>query len=170
MPRHTLERLAAAEAALLARIPARGYVDERLAGFAQEMPEKAWADIFAGYIELLDEPSQRLEALRRTVFLEWYAWNEPYFLTGIQPFPTHIVESMYTALEKELNSPEPDPELLAMLHGYGPGLPFDLHTTYPRIAAFYANHTGPNSPNRPLDSMEGRGAMGSYWTSRRDVP
>ena len=33
---------------------------------------------------------QGIEALRRAAFLVWHAWNEPYFLTGIEPFPFRL--------------------------------------------------------------------------------
>ena len=168
MPR-SLGELAKCEDGLLTELPQGGYVEDRLPVIEKAGFSRRWQAVLDSYAELLSDAEQGLEALRRATFLVWYSWNEPYFLTGIQPFEEASVRRVLGYLDHHLASAQPDPELLAMLRGYGPGLPFDQHPALPGLTAFMTSLSGPNSPGRPLASMVGRGAMGAYWRSRRDA-
>src|SRR5512146_1793744 len=99
--RASLEDLARREAELVAALPAGGYVEDRLPVIERAGLSQQWAQVFADYLGLLDDAVQGPEALRRATFLAWYAWNEPYFLTGIEPFDTSSVRLVLQRVEAQ---------------------------------------------------------------------
>jgi hypothetical protein len=164
-----LDRLHEREAALMAALPGDGYFEHRAPLIEQErLPEK-WIQVLREYVELLDDPAVRMEALRRAVFLVWYGWNEPWPLTGMRDRSTELEWRVLEALETEMRSAVPDPELRSMLGGYGEGLPFDQHPEWGATLASVAGSPGLD-PGVPLLNLKSRGSMGAYWLSRSDLP
>lgn len=122
----TLDEIAAQEHHLLSLIPSRGYFEERAPKVeAAGLPQR-WQEVFASYIELLGHDSDGREALARAVFIAWYSYNEPWQLTGIRDLPPPQVVQVLQELDSRMAAGSCHPELLSMLRGYGPGLPFDL--------------------------------------------
>ena len=165
----TLDEIAAKEDLLLSWIPAQGYFEERGPQVeAAGLPER-WQEVFASYMELVGDDEAGREALARAVFIAWYSYNEPWQLTGIRDLPLTQVAEVLKELDSRMASGSCHRELLSMLRGYGPGLPFDLYPELDSLNSFLASIEGSYSPDTPLRPMEGRGALGDYWLSRNDV-
>ncbi len=162
----TLEELAAWEERLIAMLPDRGYFEERIPLAEGAGLPGQWRQIFEGYAALLDDPVQGAEALRRGVFLTWYAAIEPWPLTGIRDLPPHVQSAFLERVDRQLASCQVDPELRSMLRGYGPGLPFDLYPQFRALNQFLTGISGPYSPDTPLGQLQNRGALGHFWLSR----
>ncbi len=165
----SLEALARQESELIAALPATGSGEGRPARMDPASMSKRWANVFADYLALLDDPAQGPEALRRATFLAWYPYNEPSFLTGIDPFEAPAVRLVLQRVEEQFAAAVCDPELRAMLWGYGPGLPFDQYPELTILNEYLGSISGPYSPDRSLGPMTGRGTMGDYWASRLDA-
>ena len=165
----TLDEIAAQESHLLSLIPPHGYFEERAPQVeAAGLPER-WQEVFASYLELVGHDPDGLEALTRAVFIAWYSYNEPWQLTGIRDLPPAQVVRVLKDLDSRMDSGSCDSELLSMLRGYGPGLPFDLYPELNSLNSFLNSIEGTYSPDTPLRPMEDRGALGTYWLSRNDV-
>jgi len=165
----TLDEIAAQEHHLLSQIPPHGYFEERGPQVeAAGLPER-WQEVFASYLELVGHETDGREALARAVFIAWYAYNEPWQLTGIRDLPLAQVAQVLKELDSRMASGSCHPEQLSMLRGYGPGLPFDLYPELNSLNSFLNSIEGSYSPDTPLRPMEGRGALGTYWLSRNDV-
>ena len=92
-----------------------GDIEQRLPQLATTGVESEYRAIFTSYADLLTDPGQHTEALKRAVFLSWYAYAEPGWLSGVGGLPTVALRRVMLALEKALDEPLPDPELIAML-------------------------------------------------------
>ena len=164
-----IDEIAAQEYLLLSQIPPHGYFEERGPQVeAAELPDR-WQEVFASYVALVGQGTVGREALARAVFIAWYSYNEPWQLTGIRNLPPAQVAWVLKELDSRMASDSCHSELLSMLRGYGPGLPFDLYPELDSLNSFLNSIEGSYSPDSPLRPMEGRGALGNYWLSRNDV-
>jgi hypothetical protein len=170
---NTLADLADTEERLLARVDALdGYLGERHVALERTGIPHEYAAVLTGYTDLLSDPRARVEALKRAVFLVWYALAEPAEFTGLWSI-TPIHESRVLAeLEKEVATTGGDDELRAMLRWYvrvmgGP--PFSHHADHTALNAFVdaVERSGDvQAPWRPGLTVN-RGQMGRYWRSLR---
>jgi hypothetical protein len=115
------------------------------------------------------DPSIRLEALKRLVFLNWYALAEPAFITGINELDEETVQAAFAILNSYLIQHQLDHELHWMLSYYAaccdwafltytePGLP-EL-TAFVTAVDTSISHFKHNKP----EEMDNRGQMGLYW-------
>jgi hypothetical protein len=166
----TLAELAAWEARLQHALPDGGTFEERVPIIEGEDLPAQWSQVFLEYVHLLADEDQGAEALRRALFLTWYLWNEPPALTGIFDLDAQSQRVVLEAVDRLMRCDHPDAELCSMLRGYGPGLPFDQHPDLLALNAYVNSIEGQYSPDAPLGPMVGRGAMGTYWLSRNDLP
>ena len=164
-----LEDLARRELAILQRAEAvagdMADADRRLreAGVYAEA-----AAIHAAYVELAAPPESSLEALKRAVFLAWYAEAEPPCLTGVGDLDERAVRRTHELLAEAHEAGRIDDELAAML-GYYRGVT-DRHFTNSPLAGrlgFVAALEGhqreyPYPGFRERDHGS-RGQMGRYW-------
>ena len=169
-----LARLGAWEAQLVAAMARiTGYVEERVPQLAGTGAETEYRAIFTAYADLLADPAQAPEALRRAAFLAWYAYAEPAWLSGVGELPAAAERRVMVALEATLAAPAPDPELVAMLRHYAGvvPLPFELHRDLPHLQWLLAAAPDHEQSHRWRPSVAaGRGQMGDYWASlRRDA-
>jgi hypothetical protein len=170
----TLDALGAWEDRLLRELGRpRGSLEDRDSELTRSGLYAEYAAVFGGYADLARdamEPAERLEALKRAVFLTWYEGAQPAPLTGLAELPELAVRRTLELLEERCRQGMLDPELEWMLPWYHavaehsllrlPGLRY-LET---RLGAL--DPAAWRAAGRP-DRLEGRGAMGRYWASLR---
>ena len=151
----------------------RGSLEDRDGELTRSGLYAEYAALFGGYVDLAQtavEPAERLEALKRAVFLTWYEGAQPAPLSGLAELPELAVRRTLELLEERCRRDEVDQELAWMLPWYHvvaehslvrlPGLRYleaQLRTLDP--AAW-------ETARRP-ETLHGRGAMGRYWSSLR---
>jgi hypothetical protein len=107
------------------------------------------------------------EALKRGLFIQWYALTEPSFLTGIGDIDLESANRIIIVLQDILDNNKADSELLWMLNYYANWeWCFDHLESFkgfdPRIVNEQNNHL-PQSIDK--EGMRTRGQMGKYWNS-----
>jgi len=114
-----------------------------------------------------DLASKEDEALKRGLFIQWYAQTEPSDLTGICEIDDQAALAIIKVLESKIKTDTLDNELNWMLNYYANWdyvfKGFENNTT---LKTFVQNRTDkyfPKSINRA--SMSKRGQMGRYWNS-----
>lgn len=133
--------------------------DEKLKGIFDEykLVHQAYARLAA----------QDVEALKRGLFLQWYALAEPNYLTGISDLDKEAENKVMDALNRHIDSGHADPELEWMLNYYAHwDWIFETFETYKGFDARIVNDqndTLPESIDR--EQMKQRGQMGWYWNS-----
>jgi hypothetical protein len=169
-----LDALAQLEEQLVARVEAlEGFLGERHVALERTGVPHEYAAVLTGYIDLFREPHSRLEALKRAMFLAWYALAEPGEFTGLWDI-TPVHQARVTAeLEAELRDTGGDAELREMLAWYVRvmgGAPFGDDPACATLAAFIAASEEAEEPVPPWrpSCTAGRGQMGRYWASLRD--
>jgi hypothetical protein len=170
----TLAALGAWEERLLRQLArSRGSLEDRDGELTRSGLYAEYASLFGGYVDLAEaaaEPAERLEALKRAVFLAWYEGAEPAPLSGLAELPELAVRRTLELLEERCRRHEVAAELAWMLPWYHvvaersllrlPGLrclEAQLRTLDPDAW---------ETARRP-ESLHGRGAMGRYWSSLR---
>lgn len=170
----TLAALGAWEERLLRQLArSRGSLEDRDGELTRSGLYADYAALFGGYVDLAEaapEPGERLEALKRAVFLAWYEGAEPAPLSGLAELPELAVRRTLELLEERCRRREVDPEFAWMLPWYHvvaersllrlPGLrclETQLRTLDPDAW---------ETARRP-EALHGRGAMGRYWSSLR---
>ena len=151
----------------------RGSLEDRDGELTRSGLYADYVALFGGYVDLAQaasSPDDRLEALKRAVFLAWYEGAEPAPLSGLAELPELAVRRTLELLEERCRRDELDDELAWMLPWYHiiaehsllrlPG----LRCLEARVAAL--DPAAWESACRP-DSLLGRGAMGRYWASLR---
>ena len=167
----TVQSLAGWEAAVLASVRgATGTLDERDRQVERSGIYGEYPAILSGYLEILAPESprehERLEALKRAVFIAWYAGVAPRCLTGIGDLSDASVIETFARLDVAVRRGEADDELTAMVAHYHESCaaPFDLYG-----GADAAERAGPAADvaalvEAPAARFAGRGQMGEYWT------
>jgi hypothetical protein len=126
-----------------------------------------YRDVHAHYADLADKED---EALKRGLFIQWYAWTEPNWLTGIGLLDDVAMTKIIIVLNEKIISNTLDPELRWMLNYYvNPAwdFVFDKFRQYKGLDNVIKNCTEDGLP-KSIDrtSMQIRGQMGLYWNSR----
>lgn len=106
------------------------------------------------------------EALKRGLFIQWYALTEPNYLTGIGELDRQAEIKIINTLDKKLQQASIDNELKWMLDYY-----MDWEWVFEQFEAFSFLEEAmlnrddklPESINREV--MKQRGQMGNYWNS-----
>jgi hypothetical protein len=103
-----------------------------------------------------------MEALKRGLFIQWYALTEPNYLTGISELDNKAEKKIMTVLKNLIEQNKADNELLWMLNYY---LSWDwVFDRFKEIIEFKKV----DEENRTLPTKletQGRGQMGFYWHS-----
>ena len=107
------------------------------------------------------------EALKRGLFIQWYALSEPNYLTGIADLDENAENKIVQVLNDRIESGNADNELIWMLNYYA-----NWDWIFERLASFKGfNSTIVNEQSNHLpekidrDEMAQRGQMGKYWNS-----
>jgi hypothetical protein len=128
---------------------------------------RRYLDVHTAYTELATAGD--LEALKRALFLQWYALSVPCFCTGIFETAPDSDLTVLTTVERLLDQGRLDPELHHMLPYYYFHTDFFLEAK-PGLESLkrYCHQTCPAPPSAQWvepSAMVGRGLMGEYWRS-----
>jgi hypothetical protein len=168
----SLTAIANWEMAVLASIAgATGTVAERDAQITRSGMYAEYPAIFAAYLDLVldGDDAEALEALKRAVFIAWYAFHAPPVVSGIAELPESAVRRLLIALDDAIVAGRTDDELATMLAWYDRefGYVFEHFGPVRALAGFIAGV----EPRR-LDAVRerarelgGRGQLGRYWSS-----
>lgn len=132
--------------------------------------------VFASYRQVhkhySDLAKEQDEALKRGLFIQWYAITEPSYLTGIEELDEEAEKNIIDLVEEKIQNNSLDSELKWMLNYY---------TTWDYVFERFKNRKGLRQliENRtdglPLGlvidkiAMNKRGQMGTYWNSLNNL-
>lgn len=161
----TLRALGREETQLLARVGSvEGTMEVKTAALAGV--SQAYATVHRNYVELAENGD--LEALKRAVFLQWFAVVEPPFLTGLSDLDQGSVARAMAVVDRLCAAGALDDELAWMLPYYYliAEWAFPPGEECPHFAA-YCKTNEPKGLVQPPASTQlaGRGQMGDYWQS-----
>jgi hypothetical protein len=128
-------------------------------------------DIFISYRQVhkdySDLSKENVEALKRGLFLQWYALTEPSYLTGIDDIDQDAETIIIDIIEEHICNNTLDNELKWMLNYYATwDFVFDRFNNRKGLAQFVANKTDNLFPTKvDREAMKKRGQMGQYWNS-----
>ena len=132
---------------------------------------KSLSNIFIAYNEVHRAyaalSAYNIEALKRALFIQWFALSEPNYLTGISDLNEDIEAKVLENLSNLIETGNIDYELTWMLNYYA-----SWDWIFDRIKSFKGfdksvvneqNNHLPETINR--EEMKERGQMGRYWNS-----
>jgi hypothetical protein len=159
------------EVAVLASIRgASGTPDERDAQITRSGIYAEYPAIFGAYLELVrfgGDPATTLEALKRAVFLAWYAFKEPSIESGISELPESSVRDVMQALDAALASGRADEEFRRMLARYHAEFGYAFEHFGPvRALESFIEGVPPDAMRTtvsPGGRFDRRGQLGIYW-------
>jgi hypothetical protein len=168
MPSFTIEELGSAEQELLRTLAKMtGTIEEKAAQLRSGDIGHRYAEIFLAYVSLATPPSSAVEALKRAMFLAWYAFSEPPVFTGLGELPEGASQRVLALIEPLV--PGLDSEFRWMLAWYYMIADFAFPTlnSCPMLDALLRSEDPSSwrSHRSASDRMRGRGAMGKYWIS-----
>ena len=165
-----LDAISGWEAAVLASIAgAQGTVEERDAQIARSGFYREYPAVLRAYLALLDDPSARLEALKRALFIVWCGAVEPAPRCGIHELPERDVRTTFAELESFARRGGGDDELRWMLAWYVERAPwlFEAYAASPILGHFLGD-VAPDAWRAMAvapGALMNRGQMGQYWRS-----
>jgi hypothetical protein len=169
----SLDALANWEMAVLASIRgAGGTAAERDAQITRSGLYAEYPAIFGAYVELVRlaaDEAVALEALKRVVFLAWWAFSVPSIDSGIAELPESSVREVMQLLESAISGGRTDDELQAMLAWYHSrfGYVFEHFGPVRELETFVAETPEDEARARVLAGpFAGRGQLGVYWSAR----
>lgn len=157
--------LAAREMALLQRLEAGP--DELVRGEQKGAIQEEFGDIYTAYLAVIRQESQPLEALKRAIFLQWYAFIEPYHITGAGELDGTDQRGVMEAFERALEEGWADEEAQYMVHWYNSITCwyFDAFRSLPRLAQLLTeDHPAIDlTAHMSTGTLSSRGMMGDYF-------
>lgn len=108
------------------------------------------------------------EALKRGLFIQWYACTEPNYLTGIEELDEEAEKNIIDLIEMKIQNNSLDTEIKWMLNYYATwDFVFDRFKNRKGLAELIANKTDGLPFGLVIDkiAMNKRGQMGTYWNS-----
>lgn len=133
---------------------------------------KRLESVFASYKTVHQDYSvlaeQEDEALKRGLFIQWYAITEPSYLTGIGELDENAEKTIIDLVEDKIINNALDCELRWMLNYYANwDFVFDRFKNRKGLAQLIANRTDALPKGLTIDkaAMNERGQMGTYWNS-----
>ncbi|MDH5599204.1 MAG: hypothetical protein OEY34_08765 [Cyclobacteriaceae bacterium] len=132
--------------------------------------EEKLQNIFDAYRQVHQQYAEQAEkdneALKRGLFIQWYALVEPNHLTGINDIDEQAEEKIIQILNQKIENNELDDELDWMLNYYmRKDWVFDRFNGYKGIVKTMANKNYNLPESIDNISMAKRGQMGMYWNS-----
>ena len=161
----TLQELADKEDALYRKVidlyqrPQSDESDETLQDIFLE-----YKQIHQAYAELSSTDN---EALKRGLFIQWYALAEPNYLTGIADLDENAENKIIQALNDQIEAGKVDNELTWMFNYYsGWEWIFERLTSFKGFHSNIVNEQNNRLPDKiDREEMAQRGQMGKYWNS-----
>lgn len=115
------------------------------------------------YSDLADKD---IEALKRGLFLQWYALTEPNYLTGISELDPKVENKIIKTLNEKIENDELDYELDFMLNYYlSWDWVFDRFHGYNGLDKTIKNKKDNLPDFFDTSDLVKRGQMGEYWNS-----
>ena len=114
-----------------------------------------------------DLSSHDIEALKRGLFIQWYALTEPMYLTGISDLDEDAAEKVIQNLNELISTYKTDNELNWMLNYYSNwDFVFKIYKSFKGFDTNLVNEMNNHLPeNIDKEEMKLRGQMGKYWNS-----
>jgi hypothetical protein len=110
--------------------------------------------------------SDNIEALKRGLFISWFAVSEPSFLTGIDELDENAQEKIIKGINERIKNQTVDFELNWMLDYYKTwDYAFSKFAKYELFYAKIMSNKEIKMPKIDKQKMENRGQMGIYWNS-----
>lgn len=159
------------------------YVDS-LEGTIQQLKEQLsdseifnqYRDIHKNYLALFHQQTDennKLETLKRLIFLNWYSLAEPSCYTGMEELDAQVTFESYAILDEYIKQNKLDTELKWMLSYYSCVDFIILMFTENKLNSLThfvknVNTSVLHAPKNelPKGSMNNRGQMGIYWISQ----
>ncbi len=117
----TVDELAAREQELLNVVNRMvGTIEEKAAQLQQAGIFDAYLRVHQDYVRLLHDPQQGREALKRALFLQWYAVSEPSAFTGLWELDQAAEEGVVQELDRLLSRSAVKVRRIWYLWGYVP--------------------------------------------------
>ena len=133
--------------------------------------------VFASYKQVhkhySDLAKEQDEALKRGLFIQWYAITEPSYLTGIEELDEEAENNIIDLVEKKIQNNTLDTELKWMLNYYTMwDYVFERFKNRKGLRQLIANRTDGLPLGLVIDkiAMKKRGQMGTYWNSLNNLP
>ncbi|WP_128544511.1 hypothetical protein [Larkinella soli] len=162
----TLDELSKKERELLLQIDGtKGSIEEKADQLKAKGIFDAYKQVHDGYADLAKENN---EALKRGLFLQWYALVEPSFLTGINDIDSQAEKEIIRVLDDQIGENEVDAELYSMVSYYADWENvFDRFNGYSNLTQLLKNRLDYDSIILQLkqSDLTSRGQMGIYWQS-----
>ena len=107
------------------------------------------------------------EALKRGLFIQWYALSEPSYLTGIVDLDEKAENKIIQSLNDRIGAGDADNELIWMLNYYANwAWIFERLTSFECFNSNIVNEQNNHLPDKiDREDMAQRGQMGKYWNS-----
>jgi hypothetical protein len=119
------------------------------------------------HLEYANLSSHHIEALKRGLFIQWYALSEPNYLTGIADLDLNAENDIIHNLHELIDGSKIDNELIWMLNYY-----YNWTWVFERLESFKGfdseiiNEGNNQLPDKiDKEEMKQRGQMGRYWNS-----
>jgi hypothetical protein len=114
-----------------------------------------------------DLSSGDMEALKRGLFIQWYALTEPNYLTGISKLDESAEDKVIQNLNELIAADKIDCELIWMLNYYSNwDWIFERHKSFKGFDTNIVNEQNNQLPDKiDREEMKQRGQMGKYWNS-----
>lgn len=168
MSQLSMKELALAEQSLIEAATIEGSIEERMAHNKSIGAFDSWGEILGNYIAYLESPTDADEALKRALFLIWYAFTKPAMLTGLGEFGLDKEAVILQDLERRFSSNALDCELQTMLKHYGFTQPFSNHLENIRLNFHLVSAGWYCADKVHLGEMDLRGYMGEYWQEQME--
>ncbi|RZL13983.1 MAG: hypothetical protein EOO89_16735 [Pedobacter sp.] len=126
---------------------------------------RKYCGIHTEYAFLADKD---IEALKRGLFIQWFAYAEPSALSGISVLDPESMRAVAVALDARLEADDIDEELRWMFSHYVgvADFAFDQFKDLKYLNNFILSYSKTNYPvSIDRVSMRTRGGMGRYWSS-----
>ncbi|MCZ6690846.1 MAG: hypothetical protein O7H41_14735 [Planctomycetota bacterium] len=161
----TLERLAAGETEVLRRTAAtEGAAPEKFRLLHERGVFTEYGSIYEQYVGMIADGDPGTEALKRALFLQWYAQLEPATSTGLWDLDDEGQDEIIRELDRRAIARKFDEELRMMLSHYYSVAPHYFDSQEEGHSLKLSLRDDEESAERPgVASMERRGQMGDYW-------
>jgi hypothetical protein len=140
-----------------------GTIEEKLNQISKLGISNEYLIIHKKYAEL---SAENIEALKRGLFISWFAVSEPTFLTGIDNLEENAQEKIVKEINERMKNQTIDFELNWMLSYYKTwDYAFKKFKKYEHFYAKIKSNEEIEMPKIDKQKMENRGQMGIYWNS-----
>jgi hypothetical protein len=166
----SIERLTEWEDHFILKFGGVSEVDEnRKSNFSEKVLCEENRAIYEQYILLISRQPAQVEALKRAVFLQWYAVSEPPYLSFLSGLKPELQRIILNKVQGQIENKKLDNEFEHMLSWYYfiSDWYFDSFSDLPILVEHLENISSSLKPLEYLkrSDFNKRGQMGIYWQS-----